>query len=100
MINYIYTSSDDEYKQVADEEFVQLDFPFEVERTPPRLVANKYSLAPEDDGRLEGGGFFYENCTDVFLGRNGYGPLRIAWDTNILIGYAEFGDLIWGPEDD
>jgi hypothetical protein len=22
--------------------------------------------------------------------------LRIAWDINILIDYAEFGDLIWG----
>jgi len=31
----------------------------------------------------------------VFLGRRGYGPLRTAWDTNILIDYAEFGNLIW-----
>jgi hypothetical protein len=93
-------SNDDERKQLAHEEFVQLSFPIEVERIPPRPVANQYSLAPEDDGCLEGGGFFYENCSEIFLGRSGYGPLRIAWDTNILIDYAEFGDLIWGPEDD
>ena len=93
-------NNNDEHKQATHEEFVQLDFPIEVERIPPRPVANKYSLAPEDDGCLEGGGFFYENCSEIFLGRSGYGPLRIAWDTNILIDYAEFGDLIWGPEDD
>jgi hypothetical protein len=58
---------DDEQKKVADEEFVQLDFPVEVERISPRVGANKYSLAPEGDGCLEGGGFFYENCPDVFL---------------------------------
>jgi hypothetical protein len=63
-------------------------------------VPNQYSLAPEDDGCLEGGGFFYETCPEIFLRRSGYGPLRIAWGTNILIDYAEFGDLIWGPEDD
>ena len=93
-------NNDDEHKQPTHEKFVQLNFPIEVERIPPRPAPNRYSLAPEDDGRLEGGGFFYENCSEVFIGRSGYGPLRIAWDTNILIDYAEFGDLIWGPEDD
>ena len=93
-------SNDDERGQIIHEEFVQLEFSVEVERIPPRPVANQYSLAPETDGCLEGGGFFYENCPDIFLGRSGYGPLRIAWDTNILIDYAEFCDLIWGPEDD
>jgi hypothetical protein len=93
-------SNDNKHEQPDREEFVQLDFPIEVERIPPRLVPNQYSLAPEDDGYLEGGGFFYENCREIFLGRSGYGPLRIAWDTNILIDYAEFGDLIWGPDDD
>ena len=48
---------------------------------------------------MEGGGFYYENCPAVFLGRSGYGPLRMAWDTNILIDYAEYGDLMWPEED-
>lgn len=93
-------SNDDEYEQGVDEENVQLSFLFEVERIPPQVAANRYSLAPEDDGCLEGGGFLYENCLEVFLGRNGYGPLRIAWDTNILIDYAEFGDLMWGEDEE
>jgi hypothetical protein len=48
-------------------------------------------MEPSDDEQTEGGGFFYENCPELFLGRAGYGPLRIAWDTNVLIDYAEFG---------
>lgn len=54
---------------------------------------NQYSLAPDDTS--EGGGFQYEDCPRVFSGRNGYGPLRLAWDTNILIDYAKYGHLVW-----
>jgi len=50
------------------------------------------------DVTSEGGGFQYENCPEIFLGRRGYGPLRIAWDSNILIDYAQYGSLMW--EDD
>jgi hypothetical protein len=78
----------------------QLSFPFQVQRVDLPLQPNEYSLAPADDGCLEGGGFFYENCPEVFLGRSGYGPLRIAWDTNILIDYAEFGHLMWDEDRD
>lgn len=92
-------SNGDEYRQSAHEEFIQLGFPIEVKYVPSQPAANQFSLAPQDDDALEGGGFFYENCHEIFLGRSGYGPLRLAWDTNILIDYAEFGDLIWGPED-
>lgn len=53
---------------------------------------NQYSLAPDDTS--EGGGFQYEDCPRVFSGRNGYGPLRLAWDTNILIDYAKYGHLV------
>ena len=81
-------------------DYVQLSFPFEVQRVAPRPKPNHYSLAPEDEDCYEGGGFFYENCSEIFLDRYGYGPLRMAWDTNILSDYAEFGDLIWAAEGD
>jgi hypothetical protein len=47
----------------------------------------------------EGGGFQYGECPKIFLGRKGYGPLRVAWDTNILIDYTEYGELMFGDED-
>jgi hypothetical protein len=74
---------------------IQLSFPFRVQRVELPREPNPYSLSTTDDDFLEGGGFFYENCPKVFLGRIGYGPLRMAWDTNILIDYAQFGDLMW-----
>lgn len=77
---------------------VQLSFPFQVQRVELPRQPNPYSLAPTDDPCPEGGGFFYEDCPEVFLGRAGYGPLRIAWDTNILIDYAQFGDLMWDED--
>lgn len=58
---------------------------------------NQYSLASAETS--EGGGFQYEDCCEVFLGRNGYGPLRLAWDTNILIDYAKYGHLIWADDE-
>jgi hypothetical protein len=88
-------SDNDENELRGDEEYGQLGFPFQVQRVELPPEPNRYSFAPIDDDCLEGGGFFYENCPEVFLGRTGYGPLRMAWDTNILIDYAEFGDLMW-----
>jgi hypothetical protein len=60
------------------------------------LAMNQYSQASNDTS--EGGGFQYESCPEVFSGRTGYGALRVAWDTNVLIDYAKYGQLIW--EDD
>ena len=57
------------------------------------LGMNLFSAAA--DATYEGGGFQYENCPEIFLGRRGYGPLRIAWDSNILIDYAQYGSLMW-----
>jgi hypothetical protein len=88
-------SDGEENELKSDKEHVQLSFPFQVQRVVLPPEPNRYSLAPPDDSHFEGGGFFYENCPEVFLGRTGYGPLRIAWDTNILIDYAEFGDSMW-----
>jgi hypothetical protein len=85
--------SDNDEDELRDD--VQLSFPFQVQRVELPREPNRYSLATTDDDFLEGGGFFYENCPGVFLGRTGYGPLRMAWDTNILIDYAKFGDLMW-----
>jgi hypothetical protein len=82
----------------TDSPWVQLSFPFQVQRVELPRLPNLYSLAPEF--AEDGGGFFYEVCPEVFLGRRGYGPLRVAWDTNILIDYAQFGDLMWGEDDE
>jgi hypothetical protein len=79
----------------GDGHHLQLSFPFEVQHVELPPEPNPYSLASTDDGYLEGGGFIYENCPEIFSGRTGYGPLRMAWDTNILIDYAEFGELMW-----
>ena len=88
-------SDDDGDRVRGSREYIQLSFPFQVQRVQLTPEPNRNSLAPTDDPYLEGGGFFYENCPEIFLGRIGYGPLRIAWDTNILIDYADFGDLMW-----
>jgi hypothetical protein len=85
----------DEIESSGENEFGQLSFPFSVQRVNPPPKPNPYSMPPADGQTMEGGGFFYEKCPEVFLGRSGYGPLRVAWDTNILIDYAEFGELMW-----
>lgn len=82
-----------------DGDGVPLVLPFDVQRIELSPQPNRYSLAPTDDEFIEGGGFLYEDCPAVFLGRTGYGPLRMAWDSNILIDYAEFGDLMWDDDD-
>jgi hypothetical protein len=43
----------------------------------------------------EGPHFVYEHNPTLFLGRHGCGPLRIAWDTNLLIDYFEHGRALW-----
>jgi hypothetical protein len=86
----------------------QISFPWDVE--PPDkwkiqfyytrfsdFCVNEYSLASNETS--EGGGFEYEDCPKVFSGRKGYGALRLAWDTNILIDYAKYGQLIWADDD-
>jgi hypothetical protein len=91
-------SGHDEDEPIGDSRCIQLTFPFQVQRVELPPEPSQYSLAPIDNPCPEGGGFFYENCREVFLGRIGYGPLRMAWDTNILIDYAEFGDLMWAED--
>lgn len=42
----------------------------------------------------EGGCFDYKATPSVFLGRTGFGPLRVAWDTKVLIDCREFGAIL------
>lgn len=56
-------------------------------------------LAPDDDEPIyEGPHFLFEQNPELFLGRRGRGPLRIAWDTNLLIDYFEHGQALWDGE--
>jgi hypothetical protein len=45
-----------------------------------------------------GAHFDYRLAPHLFSGRVGEGPLRIMWDTNILIDYLQFGEEIWEDE--
>jgi len=42
--------------------------------------------------------FIYGDAPELFLGRTGLGPLRIVWDTCILIDYLEHGYTLWADE--
>jgi hypothetical protein len=60
-----------------------------LERAPAPTGFHPRSLAPTE---LEDGGCFdYASSPGLFLGRIGFGPLRMAWDTNILIDWSQFG---------
>lgn len=78
-----------------EQEHEQLSLPIHATPGFGSRTPNRYSLAVADDPHPEGGGFFYERSPEVFLGRTGYGPLRIAWDTNVLSDYADYGHLMW-----
>jgi len=39
--------------------------------------------------------FEYADGVELFLGRRGRGSLHIAWDTNLLIDYFDFGEALW-----
>ena len=43
----------------------------------------------------EGPHFVYDIFPRLFLGRRGRGPLRVAWDTNLLIDYFDHGLALW-----
>jgi hypothetical protein len=43
----------------------------------------------------EGPHFVYEAGPAIFLGRRGRGPLHVAWDTNLLLDYFQFGSALW-----
>lgn len=39
--------------------------------------------------------FVYESAPGLFHSRMGRGPLFIAWDTNLLVDYFQFGRKLW-----
>ncbi|MDQ2846809.1 MAG: hypothetical protein M3Y77_10770 [Actinomycetota bacterium] len=49
-------------------------------------------------GAPVGPDFDYAVSTDLFGTRRGRGPLYIAWDTNLLIDYFDFGARLWRRE--
>lgn len=60
----------------------------------PRYRRSSLGYAMEADDGGDAGGFAYGQCPEVFLGRTGIGPLRVAWDTNILSDFARYGHLM------
>lgn len=59
-----------------------------------RMQASGSQLHREDSPP-EGPHFRYDEGPSLFLGRSGRGPLQVAWDTNLLIDYFEYGMQIW-----
>lgn len=57
------------------------------------------SLASAREDESEGGAFQYQASSDLFFGRTGIGPLRVAMDTAILIDYGKYGAGIWSDEE-
>ncbi|PUB26815.1 hypothetical protein C8K30_10542 [Promicromonospora sp. AC04] len=53
---------------------------------------------PRDVHPPEGPHFRYDDGPSLFLGRSGQGPLQVAWDTNLLVDYFEFGVQLWEGE--
>ncbi|MES4889231.1 hypothetical protein [Streptomyces sp. NPDC096012] len=48
---------------------------------------------------MEYGHFDYASAPHLFLYRRGVGPLQMAWDTNVLIDYLNFGNALWNGHD-
>ena len=46
----------------------------------------------------EGPHFLYDAAPTLFGQRKGRGPLWIAWDTNLLIDYFNYGEQLWNGE--
>jgi hypothetical protein len=48
---------------------------------------------------MSGPAFDYTTAPNIFLGRDGSGPLRIVWDTSVLILFQKYGETFWddGP---
>jgi hypothetical protein len=44
------------------------------------------------------GYFDYSAAPEIFLGRTGSGPLQMAWDTNVLVDYLQYGLAMWETE--
>jgi hypothetical protein len=62
-----------------------------------RLLRKEFTPR-EDEPIYEGHHFVFEHNPTLFLGRRGRGPLRIVWDTNLLIDYFDHGRALWDGE--
>ena len=75
-----------------------------------RVMISRFRLGDKwpDIGNVapEGPHFVFERTPSLFLGREGRGSLRIAWDTNLLLDYFTHGAKLWegdglvGPSED
>jgi hypothetical protein len=63
----------------------------EIEQEQVRLLLAAAASQPPPEGPH----FVYETGPGLFLGRRGRGPLYVAWDTNLLLDYLEFGSTLW-----
>jgi len=66
------------------------------ERPAPELPARPRfrprSAEPAESD--EGGCFDYGHSPGIFLGRFGFGPLRVGWDTDVLIDWRDYGERL------
>ena len=46
-----------------------------------------------------GPSFDYSRLPDLVSGRQGFGPVWVAWDTNVLVAYQQCGWQLWEGED-
>jgi hypothetical protein len=71
-----------------DQPTLPIDVPTRLLTTAgPRFHPRSLAPAELDDG----GCFDYCGSPAIFLGRKGLGPLRIAWDTSVLVDWVDHG---------
>ena len=70
---------------------------FNLANVMSRSLRQEFTV-PQSAGIPEGPYFVYEMGPSLFLGRRGRGPLRIAWDTNLLVDYFQYGRALWDGE--
>ena len=63
-------------------------------------LRSAFPVPPATNRIPAGPDFEYERAPYLFLGRRGRGPLHIAWDTNLLIDYFQYGRALWNREID
>ncbi len=71
---------------------------FELATDTVRRIRDSGLKLPYDTQPPEGPYFNYGEGASLFCGRRGSGPLNIAWDTNLLLDYFEYGELLWEGE--
>lgn len=88
---HVYAAGDD---LVAEQQAIEL-----VKVVSHVLAISGFGPKETPDVHIEGPHFVYENEPTLFSYRGGYGPLNIAWDTNLLIDYFNHGAALWRGEE-